>query len=63
MASERLEKALSTYRSRYKAAKREDRSRISYEFCQLAGYHRKYAITLTGRPPRVVTSRTLNDPH
>lgn len=50
MAGERLEKALPKYRSRYQAANREERSRILDEFCRLTGYHRKYAITLLGRP-------------
>jgi len=50
MAGERLKEALGVYRRRYHAASRAERSGLLDEFCRLSGYHRKYAITLLGRP-------------
>jgi len=49
MAGERLRDALAAYRRRYRRASRAERSRLLDEFCQLTGYHRKYAITLLNR--------------
>ena len=50
MAGERLSKALPGYRKRYRAAGRQERGALLDEFCKATGYHRKYAITLLGRP-------------
>ena len=50
MAGERLKDALRVSQKRYAAATREERSMLSDEFCQLSGYHRKYAIALLNRP-------------
>lgn len=50
MAGERLAKALPRYRKRYREADRRERSKVLDEFCELTGYHRKYAITLLNRP-------------
>ena len=49
MAGERLREALKVYRERYRESDRAGRSAVLDEFCQLSGYHRKYAITLLGR--------------
>ena len=46
MAGERLEHALKRYRKRYRAGDRSERSGVLDEFCELTGYHRKYAISL-----------------
>ena len=46
MAGERLEHALKRYRKRYRAGDRSERSGMLDEFCELTGYHRKYAISL-----------------
>lgn len=46
MAGERLEKALGRYRERYAASDRKGRTVVLEEFCEMTGYHRKYAITL-----------------
>jgi len=50
MAGERLEKALLEFRKRYHTASRVQRSRLLDEFCELTGYHRKYAIVVLRRP-------------
>ena len=50
MAGEGLAKALPRYRKRYREADRRERSKVLDEFCELTGYHRKYAITLLNRP-------------
>ena len=50
MAGERSEKALGRYRERYRAATREERSKVLDEFCKMTRYHRKYAITLLALP-------------
>jgi hypothetical protein len=50
MAGERTLASLSSYRKRYKKADRAGRSKLLDEFCVMTGYHRKYAITLLGRP-------------
>jgi len=46
MAGERLKEALTSFRRRYRAASRQERSGLLNELCKLAGYHRKYAIGL-----------------
>ena len=46
MAGERLEKALGRYRERYAAADRKGRTGVLDEFCEMTGYHRKYATAL-----------------
>lgn len=51
MAGERVEKALKTYRKRYQKAGKKERSEVLDGFCELTGYHRKYAISLLRRPP------------
>ena len=51
MAGERTLASLSSYRKRYQKARREGRSKLLDEFCAMTGYHRKYAISLLGRPP------------
>jgi len=50
MAGERLKEALELYRKRYHVASRQERSRLLDEFCELSGYHRKYATSLLNRP-------------
>jgi len=50
MGGERLSKALRSYRERYGAANREERSRLLDAFCEATGYHRKYAIGLLRKP-------------
>lgn len=40
------------YRKRYRAAARQERWRLLDEFCNLSGYHQKYATTLSNRPQR-----------
>ena len=50
MAGERLRKAMEAYRKRYGAAEREERPSLLDEFCEISGYHRKYAIGLLNRP-------------
>jgi len=42
---------LRSIHGRYRRASREDRGRILDEFCQVAGYNRKYAIRLLNGPP------------
>lgn len=49
MAGERLKRALRKYQQRYRAASRQERSVILDEFCEVTGYHRKYATALLGR--------------
>jgi len=46
MAGERLQEALKSFRKRYRAASRRERSGLLDELCTLTGYHRKYAIRL-----------------
>ena len=63
MAGERLEHALKRYRKRYRAGDRSERSGVLDEFCELTGYHRKYAISLLNNvndepPPDKRKSRT-----
>ena len=41
---------MEAYRKRYHAAEREERSSLLDEFCEISGYHRKYAIGLLNRP-------------
>ena len=50
MAGERLAGALAKFRKRYAAAERSDRSLLLNEFCEVTGYHRKYAIALLRKP-------------
>jgi hypothetical protein len=50
MAGERLKVALRMYRQLYRAADRQERSKVLDEFCRLTRYHRKYAIALLRRP-------------
>lgn len=50
MAGERLEKALPRYRKRYQAGDRKERSKVLDEFCEVTGYHRKYAIAVLRKP-------------
>ena len=63
MAGERLREALASFRRRYRAASRRERSGLLDELCQLTGYHRKYAIRLlntreeTTHRPRQVDRR------
>ena len=57
MAGERLKKALPRYRQQYRAATREERSKLLGEFCRVTGYHRKYAIALLRRPADEPTDR------
>jgi len=56
MAGERTLASLSSYRKRYKKADRRGRSKLLDEFCEMTGYHRKYAIALLGRPVDEVAS-------
>jgi hypothetical protein len=49
MAGERLKMALRKYQQRYRAASRQERSVILDAFCEVTGYHRKYATALLGR--------------
>ena len=51
MAGERTLASLSSYRKRYKKGDRRGRSKLLDEFCEMTGYHRKYAITLLLHPP------------
>lgn len=46
MAGERLRTALGRYRDRYAATDRKGRTGVLDEFCEMTGYHRKYAIVL-----------------
>ena len=50
MSGERTLSSLSKYRNRYRKLDREGRSKLLDEFCENTGYHRKYAISLLGRP-------------
>lgn len=54
MAGERTLASLSSYRKRYRKADRRGRSKLLDEFCEMTEYHRKYAITLLGRPADTV---------
>ena len=42
-------------RKRYVTATRQERSKLLDEFCELSGYHRKYAIALLNRPEEDAT--------
>ena len=42
---------LRSIHGRYRRAGREERGRILDEFCEVAGYNRKYAIRLLNGPP------------
>lgn len=50
MAGERTLASLKSYQKRYQKANRQGRSKLLDEFCETTQYHRKYAITLLGRP-------------
>jgi len=56
MAGERTLASLSSYRKRYKKGDRRGRSKLLDEFCNMTGYHRKYAIALLGHPVDVIAS-------
>lgn len=58
MVGERLSEVLRTYRKRYRAKNRKERSKVLDEFCGLTNYHRKYAIALLGRPEDEKDSKT-----
>jgi hypothetical protein len=42
---------LASIHKRYRGANRDQRGRILDEFCEVSGYHRKYAIRLLNGPP------------
>ena len=50
MAGERTLSTLKRYQELYSKANRKERSRLLDEFCELTQYHRKYAISLLGKP-------------
>lgn len=56
MAGERTLASLSNYRKRYHKADRSGRSKLLDEFCAMTGYHRKYAVSLLGRPVEPIVS-------
>jgi len=58
MAGERTLASLSSYRKRYKKGDRRGRSKLLDEFCEMTGYHRKYATALLGQPVDVVASES-----
>ncbi len=49
MGGEKVERALAKFRTAYHAGSRSERSRILDMFCEVTGYHRKYAIVVLGR--------------
>jgi hypothetical protein len=57
MAGERLREALTSFRRRYRAASRRERSGLLDELCKLTGYHRKYAIGLLNAREEKTTNR------
>jgi len=50
MAGERTLASLKSYRKRYAKANRKGRTKLLDEFCECTGYHRKYTVSLLGRP-------------
>lgn len=51
MAGERLQALLEKYKKRYRLAQnRRMKTAVLDEFCELSGYHRKYAITVLRQP-------------
>lgn len=51
MGKEPRRQYLASIHKRYRAASRDRRGRILDEFCEVSGYHRKYAIRLLNGPP------------
>lgn len=58
MAGERVAGLLKQYRKCYQKASREVRSRMLDEFCEMTGYHRKYAVVLLNAPEDVKPADT-----
>ena len=48
---------LEAIRLRYQSASRSEKAAILDEFCNVCGYHRKYAIRLLGRKQRSTTKK------
>ena len=59
MAGERVGELLGKFRERYQAGDKAMRSGVLDELCRLAGYHRKYAISLLGRREEKTRTKTV----
>jgi len=62
VAGERLTQVLAAMRRRYRAANRQERSKLLDEFCELSRYHRKYAIALLNSPQDEAAHRPTRRP-
>ena len=50
MSGKMIEKALNQFRRKYAVSTKEERSILLDSFCDVTGYHRKYAISLLRKP-------------